>query len=350
MSLEDRFTSFKRAAAPDVWRDAVEREPAVSGAPDVSHRGKQFVAIVTAFALAVGLFAVLTESFSGQHGGGSDVPQGPGPGVGPSRPISVSGTEGAFRCTAQFPSRTITPGAKTGVRVTVTNLSQKVVNVSEGGGNGATATLQERSSGELFQDTIHMHDGIIGGVPMPQPIKPGASYTLPVYDAPLLVPGAIETTVTCPVAGGFTLPPVNLVVQPIGPAPTDQQAIQRAIAAVSPHFDGCAPTRTDQLVTGFPTPRDPTLGEATCKVAIIPQTGFDIVVLGAICPPQVARFFNLASLASEITAVPRIDMSPPWNIAWQTVVVSSRTTVIANGYSVHAGTNSYGTGGGFHPC
>ena len=280
----------------------------------------------------------------------------PGAVPAPSRPISVSavGGNGRYRCTAEFPSSTLAPGAKTSVKVTVTNLSNTVLNVPEGAGNGVTASLQERSvSGMLLQDTVRMHDGIIGGVPMPQPVKPGATYDLPVYDAPLTWLGRIQTTVSCPLGhGGVQLGPVTLRVNVSGSAPSPKDAIAMAIAATSPAFDQCAPTLPDTPVIGLATGSANGSGplvHARCEAAVIPRIASDIVILGAFCPPTGADY-PLASLANQIAAVPQVGLTPPEELMWRTVFVTSDSAVVVREGTVSVGKDGYGTGGPFSPC
>jgi hypothetical protein len=120
-------------------------------------------ALLAAFALALLVTGCTTGNRVGNdHPSAGD--KGPGL-VGHEISVSALMRGGAVKCTATFPSLTIVPGAPTGVRFTVENISEPGFSISEGAGNGQTGYLIERTTtGVLIQDTSHVHDGIIGGM------------------------------------------------------------------------------------------------------------------------------------------------------------------------------------------
>jgi hypothetical protein len=183
--------------------------------------------LVAAFPLALLVTGCTTGNRVGNdHPSAGD--KGPGL-VGHEISVSALTHRGAVKCTATFPSLTIVPGAPTGVRFTVENVSEPGFSISEGAGSGQTGYLIERSStGTLIQSTSHMGDGVTGGPPIPSPIPIGSAMSMPASDAPVLYPGVIVVTPVCPLTPkSLTLPPVRLYVSAPGRAPVGSECCDR---------------------------------------------------------------------------------------------------------------------------
>jgi len=246
-----------------------------------------------------------------------------GPGM-VAHEVSVSALThgGAVKCTATFPSPTIVPGAPTGVRLTVENISEPGFSVSEGAGSGQIGYLIERSStGTLIQNTSHMGDGVTGGPPIPSPIPIGSAMSLPVSDAPVLYPGVIVVTPVCPLTPkSLRLEPVRLDVSAPGRAPAAEDAIRRAVAAAGTAFSRCAPTRDQEWVMGISRTRSGTSFSARCGALVLHNRAFVVVLLGIVSPPR-APAIDLYALASQLSSMKTIGVKSAVAVSvWRFVV------------------------------
>jgi len=338
----DRLDELDRMEPPDVWAEVQRRGPRAPTEPPSTSARRVGVAVLAFAVFIAGGWLAWTLFRNGTS------PPGPTAHL-HSHPVSVSATNGAgsVRCTATFPSTLIVPGRQTDVRFTVSNISDKPIHVSEGAGNGETGYLLERTlSGALLQDTSYRHDGIIGGFPMPIPVKPGGTYLLPAYDAPLLWPGTIVVTPICPVGTAIRLPPVQLHVLSPGIAPSAPDAVRRAVAAESPELDHCAPgTSGDSVIGTFEG------HPVRCEALVITERGFDVVVLAIYSPPPAAPT-DLHSLAYSIAASPFIHLTGSESVAWRVLAVSSSGVVKANVGAVAQNCDgyNYSAGGQFIAC
>ncbi len=273
------------------------------------------------------LFAasVLALLVAGCTGGESDqIPAGHTAQVGHEVSVSALAHGGAVRCTATFPSTTIEPGTPTGVRFVVENISEPGLSVSEGAGNGQIGYLIERTrTGSLIQDTSHVHDGIIGGRPLPRPIPIGFAMTMPAYDPPVLHPGPVVITPVCALTPKtVTLPPVRLDVSATGQAPAAEDAIRRAVAAAGAAFSTCAPTRDQEWVMGTSSTRSGTPFNARCGALVLHNRGFVVVLLGIVSPPR-APAIDLDALASQLGSVKTIGVKSSVAVSvWRFVVTT----------------------------
>jgi hypothetical protein len=278
--------------------------------------------LITAFALALSVTGCTTGNRAGKdHPSAGD--KGPGL-VGHEIAVSALTHRGAVKCTATFPSLTIMPGAPTGVRFTVENISEPGFSISEGGGSGQTGYLIERSStGTLIQNTSHMGDGVTGGPPIPSPIPIGSAMSMPASDAPVLYPGVIVVTPVCPLTPrSLTLPPVHLNVSATGRAPAAEDAIRRAVAAAGTAFSGCAPTQDQEWVMGTSRTTSGTPFIARCGALVLHNPGFVVVLLGIVSPPR-APAIDLDAMASQLSPMKTIGVQSAVAVSvWRFVVTT----------------------------
>jgi hypothetical protein len=306
--------------------------------------------LVAAFAVAL----VITGCTSGNPIG-NDHPSAGDKGGLVDQEISVSALShgGAVKCTATFPFPTIAPGAPTGVRFTVENISEPGFSISEGAGNGQTGYLIERSStGTLIQNTSHMHDGVIGGAALPHRIRVGSSTRMPAYDAPVLYPGVIEVTPVCPLTPtSLTLPPVRLEVSAPGRAPAAEDAIRRAVAAAGPAFSGCAPTRDQEWVMGTSRTTAGTPFSARCGALVLHNRRYVVVLLGIVSPPR-APAIDLDALASQLGVMKTIRVQGAVAVSVWRFVVTTEAMRLVNQFAVaqNCEGTSYHSGSGVASC
>jgi hypothetical protein len=332
--LEDRLRSLDRVETPIRWEEVRSRERRPASPASTRARRVSVAAFALALSFAVFAWAVVVLSSRSPRVG----PPRPGQtGVAPvGRPITVTALtkQGDVRCTARFPSSVIQPGARTGVVVTVENLSRPTFSLDEGA-NGDTVRLIERSpSGELLQDTGHMHDGIYGGMPQPRRVPIGTSIRMPAYDAPVLWPGTIVVTPLCPIDGTVRLPAARLHVYTAGRAPVPDAAVTRAVAMAGAPFTTCTPTRDRVWVTGRVQAKSGVEFRARCGALVLQDRGFDIVVVAIVTPPT-AQAIDLHPFAHVLGYDgPRVDVHGAFAVSWWTYVLTHDAVTKVRAYSL----------------
>jgi len=263
-----------------------------------------------------------------------------------SAAISVSAGDSStgLRCTATFPSRSIQPGSRTRVRFALLNTSDRRVSIAVGAGNGAEGYLVERDArGNLLQDTARVHNGIIGGRPRANPVAPGASFSIPALDAPVLWPGPILVTPVCPIGSKkpVYLPPIKLHVRTEGSAPARAHAIARAAAVATGRPHACARSGAASQSSG---------ANMRCDFLVIPHRGFDIVVVAAYSPKN-ARSVKLRKLAYDIDAFTFLKLHGNESVVWRVVVVTGsgarqvRASAVSECHGDHQAENGPMSGG-----
>jgi hypothetical protein len=332
--LEERLRSLDRVETPIRWEEVRSREPRPASPASTRARRVSVAAFALALSFAVFAWAVVVLSSRSSR----VVPPRPGQtGVAPvGRPITVTALtkQGDVRCTARFPSSVIQPGARTGVVVTVENLSRPKFSLDDGAND--TVRLIERSpSGELLQDTQHMHDGIIGGwVPQPRRVPIGTSIRMPAYDAPVLWPGTIVVTPLCPIGGTVRLPAVRLHVYTPGRAPVADAAVARAVATAGAPFTTCTPTRDQVWVTGRVRAKSGVEFRARCGALVLQDRGFDTVVVAIVTPPT-APAIDLHPFVYVLGyGGPRVDVHGSFAVSWWTYVLTHDAVTKVRAYSL----------------
>jgi hypothetical protein len=270
---------------------------------------------------------------------------------GNSHELTSSGLVGPsheFRCTATFPSQEVLPGYRTGVTVTVRNLSGSGTKVATGP-SGRNADLVISRNGTVVVRTIDASNGIIGGYAFPSPLPPGGTAKLFAWDTAVLWPGPLHVVPRCM---GTALPAVTLNVTNPGRTPDDDVSVQKAVAAAGAPFADCSPRRNMQWVTG--TIHRGSSGSdlsfsARCGGVVLENPGFDIVVLGIVSPPD-APSVNLRQLVDKIEAVPSLGLPVHEAVAisWWVYVVTRdgihRVTQRSASQNCEGTGGSYGSG------
>lgn len=204
----------------------------------------------------------------------------------PAVQTSAIDKTGHLRCTASFPSTTLTPGSPTGVIFSVKNISHQPVDSAMYLG---TLKFQDQN-GTVLGNTFVPY---IEYFPFPQPIKAGHVRRMYVFDTLPRWPGTLTVTPTCRFAGrhGLSLPPSHMDVNVPGPTPRPSDAVDAAVAATGGLFDSCNPEGRGHDVLGrFDPPvagTSDTPMQTRCWAEVTSSPGFDVVTLSYVTPQDV---------------------------------------------------------------
>jgi len=204
----------------------------------------------------------------------------------PAVTTSALDKTGHLRCTASFPSATLTPGSPTGVIFSVKNVSRHPVDSALYLG---TLRFQDQN-GTMLGNTFVQN---IGYFPFPQTIKAGHVRRMYAFDTLPRWPGTLTVTPTCRFAGrhGLSLPPLQMDVTVPGPTPRPSDAVDAAVAATGGLFDSCNPEGRGHDVLGqFDPPvagTSDTPMQTRCWAEVTSSPGFDVVTLYYVTPQDV---------------------------------------------------------------
>lgn len=255
--------------------------------------------------------------------------------------LTSSGDVGhGLRCTLTIPHSVVSPGARTGARFTVENVTDHSVKVFLGP-NGATGWLVFARDGKELQDSSLAHSGIIGPAPLSRTLLPGKKVRIGTLDTAVLWPGPLEVTPHCM---NQTLPGLAMELGAPG-APEQTVAIERAVTATNDTFADCKPVTSGTWVEGTVHTNGSVLN-ARCAALVIEREGFDLVVVAWVSPPGAAEV-DLSSLPDRIEAVPYLDQTPPITVDWWVFVATTQDTICASSAHVAIGraSSSYSGGG-----
>jgi hypothetical protein len=204
------------------------------------------------------------------------------------RPATVTVQARGFpaTCTATLASTEVRPGDSVSIAFSVRNDSGRQVFAQRADPYGGQfgRLLVEDSNGKLLFDTETRHDGQSGPGPIrPAPLGSGQSMLVNSESVVVRWSGPLRLQGYCPSlqqseSGSDAiqwpaLPPFDLSVVLAGPAPSPQEAMDRAVAATGGLFDTCRPGPDGQpmdgvlnppVVAGHPPTVHPLPLEATC--------------------------------------------------------------------------------------
>lgn len=194
-------------------------------------------------------------------------------------PISVWAVNypGTLRCTAEFHRRTLRPGFETGVRFTVTNLTDHTMDTVYAYGS---LVFRDQQGTELWSTA-----GYLGPAPIVWRLKPGRTKELFSFDARVRWSGPLEIE---PICGGLRLemPRVSLPVAATTALPTEREAIDAAVVFAVP-FQPCHPGPNGQPANATletPDGRDLPPQTVRCWATVRREEGFDVVTLNLVAP------------------------------------------------------------------
>ncbi len=265
--------------------------------------------------------------------------------VPPLRVWSVS-FNGALRCTAIFPDRTLTPGFQTGVSFTLTNLTDHTFPPM-----GVEAYLVFRdASGTKLWDTAPKFEGVFPSSPS---IAPHRTVKLFGLDTPIRWSGPLSIT---PVCSGLRIhmPTVQLAVAAPGAPATVSDAIDAAVGFPGSPFQACHPGPNGEPSTGSfsaPDGRDIPPMTLRCLAEVRQENGFDVVSLELVSPSDAPDYTIPENIF--LFAIPDLPGSGPFVAArWGFVVTATSARpylalelsrapdtpgVTAYGYALHRG-------------
>jgi hypothetical protein len=192
--------------------------------------------------------------------------------------------DGTLRCIVSVEDHVV-PGAPLPITFTLTNVSSKTQQITEGTPS-FTYTI-DSADGSTF-DTAP-DPGSLSGIKYndPFPLAPGASWS-PHDFLRLRVqsPGPLTITPRCMET---PLPPIRVDVQAEGVAPSAEAAVASAVGAASGLFDGCLPAPNEAPVIGeISPPKGSGVAPmpARCSARVEPYDGFDVVTFMIVAPPN----------------------------------------------------------------
>jgi hypothetical protein len=197
--------------------------------------------------------------------------------VPPIRVWSVT-YDGTLRCTATFPDRELDPGSETGVRFTLTNLTDRTISSYSYG-----ELVFRDASGTKLWDTSPKFEGPQPGVGS---IGPHDTKTMYAYDTRIRWSGPLSVIPVC-VGLRLTMPTVTLPVSSPGAPATVDDAIAAAVAVAGSPFQSCPPGHDGAAETGsFDAPDGRALPPLTlrCWADVRLEDGFDVVSLQLVSP------------------------------------------------------------------
>ena len=341
-----------RVPAPDLW-PRIEQGLSEPAEPDggpprrPGHRQRVLAAAVALVVVAGGIafaWAAFGDRF--RHATvGPPPPTSPRPL--PSAPAITVGAafHGAdARCEATLRTPVVRPGQTPGVLFRLTN---------EGAAPIRYGTYQDYfevkdGHGGTVSEWVDRFEGIPPPLPAPMPdrsLKGGASTTFSATDMPVVRwEGSLSIHLTCPFVIGHlqgnelhmlaspTLPPLPLEVVASAPAPAVGVAVDRAVAATRGLFDSCRPRGDGSPVNGEIRPPKvarpwkivPDPMRARCWAQIERHSGFDVVTLWFVTPPNVPAPTLSGSTGStgsiQLPAIPTAEV-----FRWTIVVTPSST-------------------------
>jgi hypothetical protein len=204
----------------------------------------------------------------------------------PAVTTSARDKTGDLRCTASFPSATLTPGSPTGAIFSVKNISHHSVDTAI-----YLGTLKfEDQNGTVLGNTFIPY---LDYFPFSQPLKAGHVRRMYVFDTLPRWPGTLTVTPACRFSGrhALSLPPVRMDVTVPGPTPRPSDAVDTAVAATGGLFDLCNPEGRGHDVLGrFDPPvagTSDTPMQTRCWAEVTSSPGFDVVTLFYVTPQDV---------------------------------------------------------------
>lgn len=191
---------------------------------------------------------------------------------------------GSLRCTATFETRILEPGEPTGVKFTLTNLTDHELSTSSNG-----YLIFRDAQGKRLWDSAPKFAGL---PPTSRAIGAHQRIRLVANDAPVRWSGPLDLV---PICKGLRLkvPPVTMTVRAPGAPEDDASAIARALEFEGNPFTRCPPPPGGETRTGsIPVPDGrpaPSL-EVGCWAEIRHEDGFDVVALNLVSPPNGPKY------------------------------------------------------------
>lgn len=323
---------------PDLWQRARDTVP--SAQPDAPENRaahpRKILTIAVACAVSVAAIAFARSAFLTGHGEPSPIASA----TAPLTSAAVVDKDGLL-CTVTFPSSSVIAGHPTGAVFTLTNVTDRDVNVYVG--NHVAGSLVFARDGLQLQDSSRVDYGVSGPVPVERTLHPDATIKIGSFDIPVLWDGPLEVTPRCL---SKDLPPVTLTVASPGSAGNSADAIEHAVRAIGDPFAGCTPRVDGEWVIGTENKdaNDAPPRDIRCGAVVLDRPDFDVVVLATVSPPN-APGVDLSGLADRIEGVPFLDYPEGTflSISWWVMTVTRDEVICASHrvVSLQGGSSSY---------
>lgn len=251
----------------------------------------------------------------------------------PPRRVWAVSYDGRARCTATFPHRILQPGRRTGVKVTLTNVTNETITVSP---HWASMVFRDAQGGRLG-DSIP--PAFVGGpAPMPVDIAPGRSIRVLTWDAVVRWSGPVSVKVLC-TGGRFAMPEATFDVAVPTPRASIADAIDAAVDVPGSPWQACRPGPAGEPSIGIlPTPEPTNIPDITvrCWASFRQEDGFDVVDLHLVSPDDAPAYTLGDDDPFSIDPVPPDDAPNYLAVRWGFVVTAGTVRPYSSGTQVKA--------------